>query len=145
MHSSSSGLVEGSKRESHTSPALLLLALICTKLPALNAACASLAGHSPETLQGQQWQTVTHFLWDCTRTSFRQQRLSLTQMKRQLRSQHLLEWLFCDVPVSKPQMLPSAHKSRSHRIVEHPHTAAGRATLEQWELNNKPWLYSKSW
>lgn len=72
----------------------------------------------------QEWQTVTHFLWDCTRTAFRWERLSLTQMKGQLRSQHLLEWLFCDVPVSKPQKLPwSTQEQESQNCGTSPHSS----------------------
>lgn len=149
-HSKASTALWGSKHESHPAPALLMLGMALswtkTKLPALNAepARASSASASHKPFQGTGVANCHPLLLGWHKDIIQK---NWAWLKWKHSSEASTSWngSFLMPQYQNHKCCPWAHKSRSLRIVEHPHTAADRATLEQGELNNKTWLYSKSW
>lgn len=134
---------------SPTQPQLLMLgtAFSRTKLPALNAepARASLTVHFPETLSGSRNGKLSPISYRTAQGRHLDRKdWAWLKWKDSSEASTSSNGSFLMSQYQNHKCFPRAHKSRSHRILEHPHTAAGRATLEQWELNNKTWLYSQS-
>lgn len=112
---------------------------------ALNAeaARASLAVHCPETLSGNRSAKLSPISYGIAQ-GHHLDRKDWAWLKWKDSSEASIYWNGSFV-MSQPQMLPSSTQEQESQNCRTSPTAAARATLEQWELNNKTWLYSKSW